>query len=416
MMVLKGGEVGNQSRTIDTRNLKAVFSQNIPNPVSFLETLVHEAIELSASDLLFEPRKNGLRIRARIDGVLYELGKIKLEVYDQVAARIKVLGKLDTTEKRKVQEGQFTIEHQGRVVNLRIEIAQTVHGELIVVRIHERRTIVMQLSELGFSEVAYTTYQEMLRQQGGLIVVSGPTGCGKTTTLYSTISKLNESQDQNVMTIEDPVEFYLEGVNQMQTQEEMKFTFAAGLRTILRLSPDIILVGEIRDQETAKIAVESGLTGHLVLTTTHAEDSVGALFRLLDLGIETFLLNSALVGVVAQRLVRKNCQACKTPYKPTGDEVDLFKNILGRPPRQLMKGRGCPECQGLTYRGRVGVFEVLKVSARTRDLLRNKINEDELRGLLTKEGLVTLLRDGLEKCEQGLTTIEEILRNSLKIQ
>ena len=404
-----------QTRKLSNSALEKLFFKQAPDPVEFVDTIVHEAVKLEASDLLFEPRKENILVRARIDGVLYGLGSIVPKSYDHISARIKVLSKLDPTEKRKVQEGQFTVEYEGRTVNLRVEVVQAIHAELIVIRIHERKTIVMDLSQLGFSKGAYQNYQNMLRQRSGLILVCGPTGCGKTTTLYSTISKLNEDKNYNVMTIEDPVDFQLGGINQMQTQEETGFTFAAGLRTILRLSPDIVFVGEIRDTETAKIAVESGLTGQLVLSTLHAEDSIRALFRLLDLGIEAYLLNSSLMGIVAQRLVRKICTSCREPYEPKEDEIELFKGVVGRAPKQLLRGRGCQVCQNLTYKGRTGIFEVFTMNARVRGLIRSKVNEDILRDTLIKEGFVTLLRDGLEKAEQGITTIDEVLRNSLRV-
>lgn len=407
--------VKEQTRTVRTRTLEDYFSVRLPDPVKFVNVVVSECVKLSASDILFEPKKEELRVRTRIDGVLYELGKIGLDAYDQISSRIKVLASLDPTERRKVQEGQFTIDHEGRTVNLRVEIAQTIHGELVVIRIHERETIVMDLSALGFSKNAYQNYQNMLSQRSGLILVCGPTGCGKTTTLYSTISKLNESQNYNVMTIEDPVEFQLEGVNQIQAQEDADFTFANGLRTILRLSPDIVFVGEIRDKETAGVAVQSGLTGQLVLSSLHAEDSVGALFRLLDLGVESYLLNSSLMGIVSQRLIRVNCQSCQEQYEPSRTELDLFEKIVGRVPKQLMKARGCSACKELAYKGRTGIFEVLNINTKVRSLIRSKVNEDVLRERLAKEGFVTLLRDGLEKTEQGITTIDEVLRNSLKV-
>jgi type II secretory ATPase GspE/PulE/Tfp pilus assembly ATPase PilB-like protein len=372
-------------------------------------------VGLLASDILLEPNEDKLRVRVRIDGALYEVGKTSLEAHKQIVSRIKVLSKLDPTEKRKVQEGQFTLDVGGSVTNLRVEVAQTINGELVVIRIHKGGTIIMELSKLGFSRIAYDNYENMLKQKSGLVLVCGPTGCGKTTTLYSTVSKLNENQTYNVMTIEDPVEFHLKGANQMQVQEDIGFTFAFGLKTILRLSPDIVLVGEIRDKETAETAVESGLTGHLVLSTIHAEDSIGALFRLLDLGIEPYLLNSSLMGIVAQRLVRTSCRACQAPYEPTQGENDLFRNIIRRLPKQLTKSSGCSECRNLGFRGRMGLYEVLAINSRIRGLLRDKVNEEKLRNTLMEEGLVTLLRDGLEKAEQGLTTVNEVLRNSLRV-
>lgn len=406
---------GEELRKVSTGELTQAFTNRVDQPVSFVNSLMYEAVKLSASDVLFEPRAELTLVRARIDGVLYELGEITHDTYNQISARIKVMSSLDPTQKREVQEGQFTLDHEGRVVNLRVEIAQTVHGELIVIRLHERETIIMKLSELGFNEIAYNEYQRILKQRNGLVLACGPTGCGKTTTLYSTITVLNKDKSYNVMTIEDPVEFRLEGANQMQTNDTMGFTFAVGLSTILRMSPDIVLVGEIRDRETAKIAVESGLTGQLVLSTLHAEDAVGALFRLLELDIETYFLNSSLVGIVAQRLVRKTCEFCRKPYEPSVNEIDLFKQVMGRSPRQLQRGFGCEACKYLEYKGRTGIFEVLSMDASLRDLIRDKANEDALRGMLEKSGFKTLLMDGFEKAEQGITTIDEVLRNSLRV-
>ncbi len=395
--------------------LEKFFTLVGSDPIKFLDLLIAETVNLSASDVFFEPRKDYVLVRVRIDGLLYEVGKMDLDTYNHVNSRIKILAKLDPSEKRKVQEGQFSVEREGVVINLRVEVAQSVRGELIVIRIHEKKTIVLDVSQLGLGKVAYGKYEQIMKQKSGLVVVCGPTGCGKTTTLYSTLNELNKDQSINIMTIEDPVEFPLEGVNQMQVQEDIGFSFTDGLRTILRLSPDVILVGEIRDQGTAKIAIESGLTGQLVLSTLHAEDSVGALFRLLDLEIESYLLNSVLVGVVAQRLVRRNCEACKVPYAPTQDEVDLYTKVMGKVPEKLYKGTGCAKCQNIGYKGRLGIFEVLVVDSMVRNLVRNKANESELRKELINGGLITLLRDGLEKAGEGLTTPNEVLRNSLRI-
>jgi type II secretory ATPase GspE/PulE/Tfp pilus assembly ATPase PilB-like protein len=272
----------------------------------------------------------------------------------------------------------------------------------------------MDLTSLGLSKILYENYKNILSQRSGLVIVCGPTGCGKTTTLYSTIVKLNEGRNYNVMTIEDPVEFHLDGVNQMQVQRDADFTFAKGLKTILRLSPDIVLVGEIRDKETAEIAVESGLTGQLVLSTMHAPDSVGALFRLLDLDIQNYFLNSALSGIVAQRLVRKLCVGCRQAYQPSAGEEQVFERFLGRKPKQLYRSSGCSECQDLSYKGRTGIFEVLLVDSQLRNLLRDNANEDEIRQHLRSSDFITLMRDGLEKAEQGITSYEEVLRNSLR--
>jgi len=403
-----------QPRQLQNEHLANLISNPGADPVQLINVILHELAYLLASDILFEPAQDGVRIRARIDGVLYEVGIMSHDMYAAVASRIKIICDLDITRKSQVQEGQFTVEHESGIINLRVEIVETIHGELVVLRLHEKRTIVMKLSELGFSKDSYDQYWKMLNQRSGLILVCGPTGSGKTTTLYSTLTALKRGNDYNIMTVEDPVEFHLDGTNQIQTSKDRDFTFAKGLRTILRLSPDIVLVGEIRDKETAEIAVESGLTGLLVLSTVHAEDSVGALFRMLDLGVETYLLNSSLVGIVAQRLTRRNCPACIQPYTPTQEEIDLFTNIVGRPPNKLFKSKGCPTCQNLAYKGRIGVYEVLRIDAKVRGLIRTKASEETFRETLKQMSFNTLLKDGLLKCEQGITTIDEVLRNSLR--
>lgn len=402
-------------QSLNIPELTPFFSAGVIDPIKFTKVLFNEVVKIRASDIFFEPTKTGLLLRVKVDGVLYELGSLSPESYLQVASRIKVMAELDPSEKRRVQEGKVNLDHEGAIVNLRVEVANTINGELIVIRVHEKKTIVMPLEELGFSPISFKNYTNMLAQRSGLILVVGPTGCGKTTTLYSTISKINEGAVFNIMTIEDPVEFALDGVNQMQVQKETGFTFAQGLKTILRLSPDIVFVGEIRDKETADIAVESGLTGQLVLSTLHSEDSVGALFRLLDLGIETYLLNSSLMGIVAQRLIRKICPSCKEAVTMSKDELELFQKAVGRPPRQLFISKGCEFCGSIGFKGRMGIYEVLVIDPNIREMLRKRISETDLRNNLISMGGDTLLKDGLLKAEQGLTTVEEVLRNSLRI-
>jgi type IV pilus assembly protein PilB len=395
--------------------LERFFLIETPEPVEFINVLLKQAVKGFASDILFEPEEKFFKVRMRVDGVLYELGKINIKIYDRVVARLKVMSGLDVAEKRKVQEGQFSFDNNGETINFRLEIATTVHGELVVIRIHEKGTIVMDTANLGMSSEAYQNFQDILSQRSGMVLVCGPTGCGKTTTLYSTISKINQGGKYNVMTIEDPVEFDLDNTNQMQTQNEIGFNFAAGLKTILRLSPDIVLVGEIRDQETAEISVQTGLSGLMVLSTLHAEDSVGALFRLLDLGIEPYLLNSSLVGIVAQRLVRTICSECKEEYSPTENEIKIFEKATGRKPKSLFQGKGCQFCKNSGHKGRIGIFEVMPMTAEIRDYIRDKVSEHELRGRIFKKQSFTLIGDGMEKAEQGLTTIEEVLRSGLRM-
>jgi type IV pilus assembly protein PilB len=403
-----------QNSIILTPSLIEVFSKNVYNPVTFVDTLFKEVINLSASDLLFESNTDTVRVRVRIDGLLYNLGYVSITQFLPISARIKILAKLDSTGKKYIQEGQITIEHEERTVNLRLEIVQTIHGEMIVLRIHEKKNIIMDLNQLGFNPNSLQTYQQILNSQNGLILVSGSTGCGKTTTLYSTLNFINKKQNLNIMTIEDPIEYQMQGINQLQVQNELGFTFAEGLRTIVRLSPNIIFVGEIRDRETAEIAIESSLTGHLVFSTIHANDTVGTLFRLLDLHIEKYLLNASLVGIIGQRLVHINCPDCKENIIPTKEEIDLFMQVLGRPPAKLMKSKGCSKCNNLTYKGRIGIFEVLTFNSSIRKFIREGTSEDEIRLELKKQNFVNLFEDGLLKCEQGITTVSEVIKNNVK--
>ncbi len=409
------GDTSAKKQKIDLPEMEKYFLQDSPDPVEFVNTLLEQAVYNEASDILLEPGQVKLRVRMRIDGVLYEIGQLDVRLYDRIIARLKIVGGLDIAEKRKVQEGQFTFDAKGKVINFRLEVTTTVHGELVVIRIHEKATIVMDTASLGMSTPAYQNFQNILNQRSGLVLVCGPTGCGKTTTLYSTIAKINESGKYNVMTIEDPVEFELDNVNQMQTQNEIGFTFAVGLKTILRLSPDVVLVGEIRDQETAEIAVQTGLSGFMVLSTLHAEDSVGAFFRLLDLGIEPYLLNSSLVGIIAQRLVRQICDDCKIESKATDEDIKIFSKVMGRAPKQTFQGKGCATCKNSGYKGRIGIFEVLPVSAEIRDFVRDKVSEHELRNKIFQDPTLTLIGDGMAKVEQGKTTIEEVLRSGLRM-
>lgn len=407
--------VPERKQDIDIPEMEKFFLQGSPDPVEFINILLQQAVVNTASDILLEPGITKLRVRMRIDGVLYELGQLDIRGYDRIIARLKVVGGLDIAEKRKVQEGQFTYDSKGKIINFRLEITTTVHGELVVIRVHEKATIVLDTTSLGMSDMAYQNFQSILNQRSGLVLVCGPTGCGKTTTLYSTIAKINEDGKYNVMTIEDPVEFELDNANQMQTQNEIDFTFAAGLKTILRLSPDIVLVGEIRDQETAEIAVQTGLSGFMVLSSLHAEDSVGAFFRLLDLGIEPYLLNSSLVGIIAQRLVRIVCPDCKKEYEASAEEIKIFAKVMGREPKQIFKGGGCKTCKNSGYKGRIGIFEVLSLTAEIRDFVRDKLSEHELRNKIFRIPSMTLIGDGMEKVEKGQTTIEEVLRSGLRM-
>lgn len=415
MSELDNAKVTVSGLSLSTRFLNEAFTQSVTEPITFVNTILRECINLNASDILFEPDDEHVRVRARVDGVLYDLGNFKIELYASITARIKIISQLDTTEKRKAQEGQFSFEENGSVVNVRVEIVQLINDEMIVLRILQLSNVVRQLEQLGFTQTTYQQFIQILNNKSGLILVAGPTGSGKTTTLYSTIHYLNRNHEFNIVTIEDPVEYQLPGINQMPVRLEDGFTFAEGLRVTLRMTPDIILVGEIRDKNTATIAVESGLTGHMILSTIHTPDAVGVIYRLLDLGIEPYFLNASVRGVVAQRLVRKNCPQCREQHQPTEDEAQLFMKYLQRVPQTLLKGKGCEACQNLGFSGRIGIYEVLKIDGEVRKCIRNKVNEDQLRGSLDQQGYITLMKDGLLKAEAGLTTVDEVLRNSLRI-
>jgi type II secretory ATPase GspE/PulE/Tfp pilus assembly ATPase PilB-like protein len=404
-----------QQTSIYSEELNHLFMQNVPDAVTFVDIIIRECIKLNASDIFLEPQVTNLQVRTRIDGILYFLGSIDLSAYDAISSRIKVMSNLDPTEHRHIQEGQCSLNNNGERIDFRIEIAQTVNGEMIVIRILEKKNFLIQLSQLGLGEIGSKVYEQMLNKHSGLLLVCGPTGSGKTTTLYATINELNKNHRYNIMTIEDPVEYTFDGINQLQVNEANQFTFATGLKTILRLNPDIVLVGEIRDKETAQIAVESSLTGHLVLSTLHAADSIGALMRIHDLQIEPYILNSALIGIISQRLVRKLCQNCREVYTPSQDETELFIKTLGRAPKQLFTAKGCPNCGNLKYQGRVGIFELLPINQKLKELIRGKASEDEIRSYNLGEGYITLLKNGLEKCEQGITSLEEVITNSIII-
>lgn len=391
------------------------LSGALDDPVSFVSQLLEEAIRTNASDVLIEPREENIRVRFRIDGILYDVVEINPQAYEQIGARVKIMAKLDTTEHKKVLEGQITFDAHPGSITVRVEVIKTIHGDMIVMRVLRLSSVVMGLNELGFNPDSLAIYQEIINAKTGLMLVCGPTGSGKTTTLYSTINFINKDLKLNVMTVEDPVEYQLDGVNQITVREEDGITFAAGLKAILRLSPDVILVGEIRDRETALIAVESGLTGHMVLSTVHSPDVVGVLFRLLDFNIELFLINSSLRGIVSQRLVRRVCDKCKTNVDGDPAEIDFFTKAIGRAPKQFSVGKGCEACQYLGYHGQVGIYEVLKWDASIRDLIRTTQNEDQIREALQKQKFKSLLVDGLLKAEEGLTTVSEVMRNSLRI-
>ena len=386
------------------------------NPVSrVVELILRQAIRDRASDVHIVPDDGILRIRYRIDGILHDALEVPLSVHAPLISRIKVLAGMNIAERRRPQDGQFVFVGDHGEVDVRVATAETIRGEMAVLRILDKSLSLMELEELGFLPEAMEAYERLYTLPFGMILVAGPTGAGKTTTLYATINRLDR-EESNIMTIEDPIEYQFERISQIQVNRQAGITFAAGLRAIMRMDPDVIMVGEIRDHETARIAVQAALTGHLVLSSIHANDAVGVLFRLVDLGVEPYLVVSALVGVVSQRLVRRVCEHCRMLAEASPEENRVYKEEMGTPLTHFYKGQGCHFCANTGYRGRTGVFEVLTLSEPIRRLLMEGAAADEIREQAIREGMITMRRDGMIKVREGITTPCEVMRNVYTIQ
>ena len=378
--------------------------------IRFVNQILSEAIQLRTTDVHIEPFENLLRIRYRIDGVLKEV-PVPHEIRRFQAAiisRIKILSHLDIAEKRLPQDGRIKIKIDGREVDIRVSIIPMLHGEAVVLRLLDRSSVLMGLEQLGMPQDSYRVFSKLLELPYGIILVTGPTGSGKTTTLYAALSQINDVE-RKIITIEDPVEYNLTGINQIQVSRKAGLTFASGLRSILRHDPDVILIGEIRDRETAEIAVQASLTGHLVFSTLHTNDAPGALTRLVDMGIEPYLVASTLEAVIAQRLVRFVCPECDETFAPQnrGQLQKEFGDIL---PPELHRGKGCEKCQGLGYMGRKGIFEQMVVTEDIREAIIEGQSHSRIRELALQNGMKTLREDGFRYVHNGKTTVEEILR------
>jgi len=378
--------------------------------VRALDLLITQAVRDRASDIHIEPQEDRLRIRNRIDGILHESMSLPLSVHPSLISRIKILANMNIADRRRPQDGQFSFQTGKNVVDIRVASSDTVYGEMMVLRLLDKSFAVLDLAKLGFLPDSYQLFQKMLRAPHGMILVSGPTGSGKTTTLYAAINQMDKEENK-VITIEDPVEYRFAEINQIPINPRAGVTFANGLRAILRLDPDVILVGEIRDSETAQIAIQAALTGHLVLSSIHANDSVGVLFRLLDLGVEPFLITSALVGIVSQRMVRHICPNCRTKTKRPVEEALAYKEAMGEEKTEFQVGSGCNYCAQTGYRGRTGVFEILVMSEAIRRKLLTNDSADEIYAQALKENMTTMRRDGMQKVKEGVTTPYEVIRN-----
>lgn len=381
--------------------------------VQLANQILNQAVKAGASDVHIEPQEKLLRIRFRIDGVLHEIIHQPISIYPSLVSRIKVMANMDIAERRIPQDGRITLKVEGNIIDVRVASMPSTFGEKITMRLLNRSDSLITLAELGFDKRQLERYGEIMSLPYGLILATGPTGSGKSTTLYATLAKLN-SPDKNIITLEDPIERRMDGITQVQVNVKAGLTFASGLRSILRNDPDTIMVGEIRDRETTRIAVESALTGHLVLSTMHTNDAAGAVTRMGDMGIEPYLTASSLVGVVAQRLVRVLCNECKEPYLLSKEAV--FNSIPDFPSDEyekeikLYKAKGCVYCNGTGYRGRIGVYEFLRISETIQKMILNRVSTREIHDVAIKEGMLSMRQHGLLKVKAGITTVEELLR------
>jgi general secretion pathway protein E len=376
-----------------------------------LNLIIEEAVKARASDIHIEPEEDRLRVRYRIDGTLQDMMSLPLNIHLALVSRIKILSDLNIADRHRPQDGQFTAQAKGRGIDIRVATAPTVNGEMAELRLLDKSVATLQLSELGMLADSLGKYENMLKVPYGMILTSGPTGAGKTTTLYASINSL-DCLERNIITIEDPAEYRFKDINQIQVNTQAGITFATGLRSILRLDPDVIMVGEIRDAETADIAVQAALTGHLMLSSVHASDSTGVLSRLTDLGIEPFLTASAVIGVVAQRMVRRICPDCGHLIEAPLVEQIAYEKETGEKKTEFLYGTGCKSCAYTGYRGRIGIFEILTMSDTIRTMIVNRASSTEIRARALKDGMVTMMNDGMRKVKGGITTPSEVLRNA----
>lgn len=403
-------------QTYDIADLAGIdeqFGDEVANApvVRLVNSIIQHAKKTDASDIHIEPMENEIRIRFRIDGDIQEIMRISKKAHSAVVTRIKIMGKMDIAEKRLPQDGRIETAIDNVNVDLRLSVLPTVHGEKIVIRLLGMSNSAFSTADLGFTPENLELFNKIIKSPNGIILVSGPTGSGKTTTLYAVLRELNKP-NRNIITVEDPVEYRLEEINQVQVNPKAGLTFAAGLRAILRQDPDIIMIGEIRDTETAQIAIRSAITGHLVLSTIHTNDAVSSVIRLIDMGIEPYLVASSVVGLIAQRLVRKICPKCKTSYRPDHSEMMLLKL---REPQPIFKGTGCPACNFTGYQKRTALHEIIPISKDLRELLERRASQDQLRHMASRLGTTTLRDNCTSLVLNGVTTTEELIKVTYSI-
>lgn len=383
--------------------------------VRIVDLLIGQAIKGRASDIHLEPQRDRLQVRYRIDGVLHDFMPLPLSLQPTLVSRVKILAGMNIAERRLPQDGQLSFNMDGTEVDIRVATSETAYGETMVLRILDKSRFILDLAQLGLFPDALQRYRQMLSTPFGLILIAGPTGAGKTTTLYASVNELDR-KERNIVTIEEPIEYLFNDLNQIQVNYKAGITFASGLKAIMRLDPDIILVGEMRDNDTANTGFQAALTGHLVLSSIHGNDAAAVFFRLANLGVDSFLISSALLGVVAQRMVRRICPHCRTLCKRPVEEQTAYEKELGEKRTKFYYGEGCNFCANTGYLGRTGVFEILLMSDRIRQLLITNATAPELREQAIKEGMTPMMRDGMLKVKEGITTPSEVLHNIFSLE
>jgi len=406
------GSVEEVTKSIDKKTMldgeqrETVEVAEEPPIIKLVNIMIMQAVRDRASDIHIEPEENLLRTRYRIDGILHEVNTLPKKLQSAIISRIKVIANMDIAVSRKPQDGKVSMNLENKDIEIRVSTFPTVHGENVVMRLLDKSSVLLNLKALGISQDIFDDLDKLIRRSNGIILVTGPTGSGKTTTLYAALSSIN-SMEKNIITVEDPVEYELPLIRQTQVNPKAGITFANGLRSILRQDPDIIMVGEIRDKDTADIAIQAALTGHLVFSTLHTNDAPSTLTRLLDMGVEPFLISSSVIGVLAQRLVRTICDKCKEKYVPT----EAVLGDLGMQEQvEFFKGKGCAKCKNIGFLGRIGIFELIIINEDIRKMISERRSADQIKKVAVEQGMKTLRDDGLSKVKEGLTTPDEVLR------
>jgi general secretion pathway protein E len=411
MQDLEGEDLGAIADEIEETDDLLDLASEAP-VIRLVNSILTQAVRARASDIHIEPFERELKVRYRIDGLLYNTITPPRRLQAAISSRIKVMANLNIAERRLPQDGRIRIRVGEKDVDIRVSVVPTAYGERIVLRLLDKTSVLLGLEEIGMAEAAYAKYSRLIKRSNGIILVTGPTGSGKTTTLYGTLNKIN-APELNIITIEDPIEYQLTGIGQIQVNPRIDLTFANGLRSILRQDPDVIMVGEIRDRETAEIAIQASLTGHLVFSTLHTNDAAGAVTRLLDMGVEAFLVSSSVIAIIAQRLVRVICRECRERYRPDPSllkEVGLERAGDSEFEGYFYRGKGCGACFQTGYRGRSGIYELLVIDDNIRSLVMSGADSNVIRRKAIEQGMTTLFRDGITKIIQGTTTVDEVLR------